>query len=306
MSLIPRPYLPRFLALKFNPPLHNISHSSAVLSALTSSFGPLDSFRNLRYDLRSPRPGVVLAVFRDQLAAQRVVDASPLRCKLVEEGEEQWRCEFPGHHPVGSGRQDVQWNGEGEVSFPQAERRMEGRVDGDGVEGEGKPGAKAALMAILDGFYAEEADGRRYSRRGDGIASTSTGIDGSAGQTTTGPVRKYSTSRALAMEDSRTADRRPRTLRFTLFAEPARVDLAAAAKKHPCHGPFDVHARTSIARSVGSKAPLRGLEDLSLRRDRRSWKDVGRAAKRVPGKIHEGGLQGLWEEGRRLRGEEES
>ena len=86
-------------------------------------------------------------------------------------------------------------------------------------------------------------------------------------------------------------------MEFVVHAEPSRVDLEAGVAKHPCHGPFEVHVRTQVAGSVAARAPCRGLADLTLRRERKGWKDINRARKRagMGGKS----LREIWEEGQK-------
>ncbi|KAF2150633.1 hypothetical protein K461DRAFT_270050 [Myriangium duriaei CBS 260.36] len=332
---ITRPYASRAVALKFTPPLHNIHQSGAVLAAIRRRFGEVDAFRNLRYDLLHPSPGVALAVFRHHKAAQRIVRESPMRCAVQigggMHGEGVVGIELGGGEESAEVPREIERE---RVEFPAQVVREAKAVDGGEEWGQsrgavlralkeetvpetetGTGDARGTIMSLLDGYGLKvESEGGRYSRsrRDDAVveeSSDSTAED-STGSTTSDsethstvnpsasiPSQRRPFSTTASRQDSDTAPSTsplttPTTLMFTIYAEPSRVDFASRILKHPCHGPFEVHARTAVARSVAARAPLRGLADLSLRRERLSWKDVSRGRKRVAER-GTGGLFGL-------------
>ncbi|GAM87284.1 hypothetical protein ANO11243_053060 [Dothideomycetidae sp. 11243] len=302
-----RPYLPRAVAIKCTPPLHDIHQSSAVLAALKKRFGAVEHWRNLRYDLANPRPGVALAVFGSADAAARVVQCSPFKCAIEVgggvHGEGVLRCDIEGSSSEAEPDGDVVQHRRREVQarqdFPALLKAEESERGASAEEwGQHTPsttksqGAILSLLENLSGTDAAEGSSLletepRYSRRRDEAGKRSF---------STSAVRSGTWPPVVAQPE-------PRVLHFTLHAEATRQDMLAGVRKHPCHGPFEVHARTAVARDVLARAPLRGLADLTLRRERKGWKEVGLARRRnVPPRLD---LFKLWEKGRRKREEEE-
>jgi hypothetical protein len=71
----------RSVHLRIVPRPANLSESREIYRVL-QRFGELSMFKNLRYEYHNPADNIVLAIFRDENAAQKALDASPIRFAL--------------------------------------------------------------------------------------------------------------------------------------------------------------------------------------------------------------------------------
>ncbi|KAF1814043.1 hypothetical protein P152DRAFT_481203 [Eremomyces bilateralis CBS 781.70] len=68
--------------LHFYPRLRKLDESREVVRML-ETYGPLLTFKNLKYDFNNPHPGSALAIFHDAASAARLLKDSPLRFSLI-------------------------------------------------------------------------------------------------------------------------------------------------------------------------------------------------------------------------------
>ncbi|XP_014558347.1 hypothetical protein COCVIDRAFT_36338 [Bipolaris victoriae FI3] len=76
-----RALAPRSIHIRIIPRPANLSESREIYRVL-QKFGELDTFKYLRYEYQNPADNVALAIYRDEMSAQRALDASPLRFAL--------------------------------------------------------------------------------------------------------------------------------------------------------------------------------------------------------------------------------
>ncbi|KAH7079876.1 hypothetical protein BKA63DRAFT_540940 [Paraphoma chrysanthemicola] len=78
----------RSVHLRIVPRPADLSESREIFRVL-KRFGEIDVFKSLRYEYHNPADNIALAIFRDSTAAQKALDASPIRFAL----------EKVDHHP---------------------------------------------------------------------------------------------------------------------------------------------------------------------------------------------------------------
>lgn len=71
----------RSIHLRIVPRPTNLSESREIFRVL-QRFGEISVFKYLRYEYHNPADNIALAIFRDSTAAQRALDASPIRFAL--------------------------------------------------------------------------------------------------------------------------------------------------------------------------------------------------------------------------------
>jgi len=71
----------RSIHLRIVPRPTNLSESREIFRVL-QRFGEISVFKNLRYEYHNPADNIALAIFRDAAAAQKALDASPIRFAL--------------------------------------------------------------------------------------------------------------------------------------------------------------------------------------------------------------------------------
>ncbi|KAH7086179.1 hypothetical protein FB567DRAFT_471573, partial [Paraphoma chrysanthemicola] len=71
----------RSVHLRIVPRPADLSESREILRVL-KRFGEIDVFKSLRYEYHNPADNIALAIFRDSTAAQKALDASPIRFAL--------------------------------------------------------------------------------------------------------------------------------------------------------------------------------------------------------------------------------
>ncbi|RAR06259.1 hypothetical protein DDE83_007014 [Stemphylium lycopersici] len=76
-----RALAPRSIHVRIVPRPANLSESREIYRVL-QKFGDMDVFKYLRYEYQNPADNSALAIYRDEISAQRALDASPLRFAL--------------------------------------------------------------------------------------------------------------------------------------------------------------------------------------------------------------------------------
>ncbi|KAF2006576.1 hypothetical protein P154DRAFT_455345, partial [Amniculicola lignicola CBS 123094] len=92
----------RCIHLRIQPRPANLSESREVLRVL-KRFGEISTYKSLRYEYHNPANNVALAIFREAEAAQKALDASPIRFSLetrVEDAEAAVEDPFADGHPA--------------------------------------------------------------------------------------------------------------------------------------------------------------------------------------------------------------
>lgn len=82
ISSLTRPTTSRAVHLRITPRPSNLGESREILR-LISQFGEVEYFKNLRYDT-IPAPNTVLAIFREENAAQACLKRSPVRFRMTK------------------------------------------------------------------------------------------------------------------------------------------------------------------------------------------------------------------------------
>ncbi|KAF1937664.1 hypothetical protein EJ02DRAFT_329232, partial [Clathrospora elynae] len=81
-----RALAPRSIHLRIVPRPANLSESREIFRVL-QRFGEISTFKYLRYEYQNPADNVALAIYRDEMSAQRALDASPIRFALEKLGK---------------------------------------------------------------------------------------------------------------------------------------------------------------------------------------------------------------------------
>lgn len=83
------------------PVLKNLGESKLVLAAL-QKFGEVVTYRNLKYDLTTPKisPNNILAIFDSEQAAENAINASPITIPIPEEIRRRPRQEMSPRPPL--------------------------------------------------------------------------------------------------------------------------------------------------------------------------------------------------------------
>ncbi|MCJ1245899.1 hypothetical protein MMC30_003103 [Trapelia coarctata] len=293
----------RAVHIKIHPRPRNITESREILRVL-QQYGEVMVFKNLKYEPGAPAPNTALAIYRKDEAAERAMNASPIRFVYGEVG-------------------GVEGGGGGNVLF-ERDSRQDREAMGTGTERgdfHAVEGINASLRTKEDSESIEMAgeSAERKSHDPDitppktsqwqsmpNLTPTSTAPALTNPQPVWAPFPRQSPPPSIPSSTSPFEPPPPEPrlppLECSLAVSPSGLNHATYISRQYYHGAFHPTSRTIPSEDLEFRVPLAGYADLRLDkaevplRIRNRREREGRRG--IMGEM--GGLRGLWErEGQR-------
>ncbi|KAL8839382.1 MAG: hypothetical protein Q9170_001776 [Blastenia crenularia] len=317
--------------IRISPRPRNLAESREVLRVL-QQYGEVVMYRHLKYEAPNPTPNAALAIYKTKNAAKDVVNASPIRFQL-QQGSNGWVSKISqdsssqgrntetkfdsttqaqkdvdqGMHEGFSTRKNM--NGLGE-EIAEDESEFSARYpseDASEIKGYDFIEPKKGGRHFLDHELELESNDLNFSQAIADTRTTETASSPSNKNHTMRSARRLAEELNAYAKSSRPTQGISQTDQPTTSSKEFRLEVAKSIHNHQAYierqayyAGFNPDTKTVMAEDLKGRVPLQGFLDCSLNkpdvplRVRLRRKETARAPI---------SLMGLWEKGRRERGE---
>ncbi|MCJ1350230.1 MAG: hypothetical protein MMC33_000211 [Icmadophila ericetorum] len=261
----------RAVHIQVYPRPRNIAESREILRVL-EGYGEVVMYKNLKYEPQAPAPNSLLAIYKHENEAQKLIKASPIKFKSDKSVIYGPRQLDTGNH--GSPRATA--------AFDRGQKIEETRATASHQKPPQSPDPTG--------------DSSTTTTKPDSRSASGPDIESKAPlKDCNGPSATSSASEGLDSEHHQ----------FQLYVSPSAMNHQAYIERQGYYGRFNVDGRSVIAEDLEPRVPLSGLIDLHISKEevplrirmKRAETGSMRALPR---------LRTLWEEGKRKRAEEDA
>ena len=268
-----RPVPARAVHLHIIPRPINLTQSRSILQLLEQHFGEVEFYKNLKYE-RLARPTAALVIFREEVAARKLVQAKALLITMSREGRQMG---FVTGRDQGGNAASINHKTSPEKGLDEEETQEDDSASAEAVEEE--------LASSKSSFSARQWQQQQNQRRASTTKSNSPGM----------PFDP-----PPDVDDDSTA------VEFQILVNKSTYSHRDHINTNPYSGPFAVDTKSAIQEDLARRVPLVGLSDINLKKMEKPWRVVAWQRKREMETRRP--LQEMFEQGRkeRLKGQQKA